>query len=191
MAVIRAAVPSDAPGIASAHVASWRTTYPGVVPDAYLVGLSAETSALRWCRILSRRGRGHGTLVAVDPTAGGKGSGIEDGIVGFATWGSQRTTLDGYPGEFYALYLVDSAQGQGIGRRLMAAMASELLYAGVGSAVVWVLRDNPARWFYERLGGRRIAEQPITFAGAPLTEVAYGWRDLVPLARLSADPPVR
>jgi GNAT superfamily N-acetyltransferase len=113
------------------------------------------------------------------------------GVIGFATCGLQRTALEGYRGEFYAIYLVDHAQGRGIGRRLMAAMASELIDAGMNTACVWVLRENPARWFYERLGGVRVAEQAVTFAGARLTEHAYGWRDLAPLARLSADPPVR
>jgi hypothetical protein len=74
---------------------------------------------------------------------------------------------------------------------LMAAMAAELVNYGMNSAVVWVLHNNPSRWFYERLGGVRLAEKPVGFAGATLTEVAYGWRDLAPLARLSADPPVR
>lgn len=73
----------------------------------------------------------------------------------------------------------------------MAAMATELINYGMNSAVVWVLANNPSRWFYERLGGCRLAEKIVPFAGADLTEAAYGWRDLAPLARLSADPPVR
>lgn len=176
--LIRPARPADAVGIARVHVESWRNTYPGMVPDGYLVGLSATASAARWLRVLA----GRGTFVAIDD---------REGIVGFATCGAQRTRLEGFGGEFYAIYLLDYMQGQGIGRRLMATMASELMDAGMTSAVVWVLEHNPSRWFYERLGGARLAEQPIAFAGAVLTEVAYGWRDLAPLARLSAGPRVR
>jgi hypothetical protein len=37
---IRIAAPEDAPGIANMHVASWRETYAGMVPDAMLSSLS-------------------------------------------------------------------------------------------------------------------------------------------------------
>ncbi|MFV3128781.1 GNAT family N-acetyltransferase [Niveispirillum sp. KHB5.9] len=181
--LIRPATAADAAGIANVHVESWRSTYPGMLPDRYLVGLSTATHERRWRGLLSGSAppRGRRTFVAQGP--GGR-------ILGFASCGPQRTGLPGFGGEFYALYLLDQAQGQGLGRRFLAAMAQHLLAGDTQSAVVWVLRDNPSRYFYERLGGDLLAEQPISFAGAKLTEVAYGWTDLVPLARLAADPPV-
>src|SRR3712207_8189856 len=51
------------------------------------------------------------------------------------------------------------AQGRGIGRLLMAAMAADLVNYRMNSAVVWVLHNHPSRWFYERLGGVRLAER--------------------------------
>ncbi|MDZ5648267.1 GNAT family N-acetyltransferase [Nitrospirillum sp. BR 11828] len=181
--LVRPATVADAAAIARVHVASWRTTYPGQLPDDYLVGLSPEGHAQRWRGLLA--GRQRRTFVAVGENIAADGL-PATGVVGFATCGAQRTEIRGYEGEFYAIYLYDHAQNQGHGRRLMAAMATELMSSGMRSACVWVLRDNPARWFYERLGGSRLAEQPITFAGARLTEVAYGWLDLAPLARLSS-----
>jgi L-amino acid N-acyltransferase YncA len=179
--LIRLATPADAAGVAKVHVSSWRTTYPGVLPDRFLVNLSVDSYARRWLSLLGAEREGRRSFVAVDPT---------EGIIGFASCGPQRTALPGYGGEFYAIYLYDWAQSQGWGRRMMATMAGELSDSGHRGAVVWVLRDNPARWFYERLGGQRLAEQPISFAGTRLSEVAYGWGDLLPLARLKADPPV-
>lgn len=175
--VIREARPTDAPGIAHVHVASWRTTYPGLVPASFLVGMSEDQAARRWSGLLLTREPGHGTFVAAD--ARGE-------VVGFATCGPRRGRFPDFAGEFYALYLLDEAQGNGIGRRLMAAMADRLLEGEVRSACVWCLRDNPARWFYERMGGARAAERPIRFAGSSLVEIAYGWEDLHPLARMSA-----
>lgn len=180
--IVRPATPADASGIARVHVASWRSTYPGILPEGFLVNLSADAYTRRWRALLGGAGRGRRTFVAVDPA---------EGIVGFASCGPQRTAIQGYAGEFYAIYLQDYAQGQGWGRRMMATMAAEMLGEGLRSAVVWVLRDNPSRWFYERLGAQRLAEQPIKFAGARLSEVAYGWMDLLPLARQSADPQMR
>lgn len=184
--IIRPAIPTDASGIARVHVASWRSAYPGVLPDKYLVGLSAQSYAARWRALLTRDLRGRRTYVVQDPKVPGS-----QGIVGFGSCGPQRTALPGYTGEFYAIYLHDTVQGRGLGRRLMAAMAVDMLGLGTRSAVVWVLRDNPSRWFYERLGGTKVAEQPTNFAGIRLDEVAYGWHDLAPLARQAADPEVR
>ncbi|WP_328702892.1 GNAT family N-acetyltransferase [Arenibaculum pallidiluteum] len=181
MSVIRRAGPADAAGMAAVHVASWRSTYPGLLPTRYLVGLDARSYAERWRRMLGDPRGGRGCFVAVE----------EAKVVGFGWCGGQRSSVEGYGGEFYALYLLDHVQGTGLGRRMMATMAEELLGRGHFSALVWVLRDNPARFFYERLGGARVAEHPIDFAGSRLTEVAYGWRDLMPLARLSAGPRVR
>ncbi|MBI1209463.1 MAG: GNAT family N-acetyltransferase [Azospirillum sp.] len=178
---IRPARPADAGAIARVHVDSWRTTYPGLVPDTYLVGLDADSSAGRWRTVLAGRRFGGGTVVADH---------ADYGIVGFGTCGRQRTQLAEFGGEFYALYLRDVAQGQGLGRRMLTAMAASLVDLGMDAAVVWVLRNNPARWFYERLGGVCLAERPIRFAGSRLIESAYGWRDLAHLARLSVDPEV-
>jgi hypothetical protein len=46
--------------------------------------------------------------------------------------------------------------------------------------VIWVLRDNePARRFYERLGGVYLRERPLDFgAGFAALEVGYLWTDV-------------
>jgi len=185
---IREAQAADADGMAAVHVQSWRSTYPGLIPTPFLVNLSEPAAAARWRSVAESRGPGQGAFVAVDTAGLVAPAGT---IVGIASFGARRTTVDGYGGEVHALYLLDEAKGLGVGRRLMAAMAERLLADGVRSAALWCLRDNPSRWFYERLGGTRVAERPIRFAGTQLMELAYGWRDLAPLARLSAGPEVR
>lgn len=175
-ATIRPAEPGDATGIARVHVASWRTTYPGVIPDRYLVGLSVREQADRWRRLLAARTGRDLTFVVDDP---------EHGVVGFGSCGPERGRVPSFQGEIYTIYLFDFAQGRGLGRELMARMAGAMLAVGTRSATVWVVRENPARWFYERLRAERVGEQQTVFAGVPLTEVAYGWRDLAVLADLS------
>ena len=44
--------------------------------------------------------------------------------------------------------------------------------------VIWVMKDNPARRFYEKLGGRLIGEAGITIGGKDLLKVAYVWSEL-------------
>ena len=45
--LIREAAVNDATAIAQVQVESWRTTYAGIVPDAFLASLSVETRAER------------------------------------------------------------------------------------------------------------------------------------------------
>jgi hypothetical protein len=54
---------------------------------------------------------------------------------------------------------------------------------GCGSVFVWVLRDNPSRWFYRHLGGQPAAEGQTRLAGVALSQVAYSWD---PIDRLLA-----
>jgi hypothetical protein len=49
-----------------------------------------------------------------------------------------------------------------------------------------VLRDNPARWFYQRLGGKQAAEASIKVAGQSVMQTAFVWD---PIQRLLAASP--
>jgi L-amino acid N-acyltransferase YncA len=173
---IREATTADATAIAEVHIVSWRTTYHGIVPDAHLASLSVEERAGRWSKILTGQD-GTFTYVAVD----------ENGqIVGFASGGPLREGDPAYAGELYAIYLLPDAKSKGYGRRLASMVAQRLAREGMPSMLVWVLAENYARGFYERLGGALIGEQPITIGGAELREVAYGWPDTPSQTMLAA-----
>ncbi len=170
MATIRPAGPSDAKAIARVHVETWRSTYAGVIPDAYLTRLSVGERTRRWRAILSRRDQGL-TLVVEDGEAG---------VVGFGSAGEARH--DGLPadsdwnGEVYALYLLPDWHGAGLGRRLLDGLFEHLSRIRRLNVILWVLEANPTRFFYEAMGGRMIARRREPFAGVMLDELAYGWR---------------
>lgn len=174
---VRRARPADAAVIARINIAAWRDTYAGVLPAPYLVGMSEATGTNRWRIRLSYYTHQSATFVAELPRVG---------VIGYGSCGASRNTLPtGVDGEFYELYIEPPAQGTQAGRRLMAGMADHLLKRRMNSACVWVLRDNPTRWFYQHLGGRLSAEATIRFAGVPLVQVAYAWPDLASLDRLA------
>ena len=50
--------------------------------------------------------------------------------------------------------------------------------------LVWTLADNPYRRFYERRGGKLIAEKDIEIGVQKLVEVAFGWEDVASLTSL-------
>jgi ribosomal protein S18 acetylase RimI-like enzyme len=165
--MVRPAAIDDAAAIARVHVASWRTTYRGLLPDDFLASLGEEPYMERWTRVI---GDGSSRVFVVD----------ENGdVVGFASCGHERAGEVGFAGELYAIYVLDSAQRQGHGRELVRAVAGALREMRLEDMIVWVLRDNtPARHFYERLGGVYVRSQPITIGAATLEEVSYGWRSL-------------
>ncbi len=161
--VIRRAGPADAAAIARVYVDSWRESYQGELPAQYLAKLSYETFEHHWRRTFAARGW---AFVAA----------VEGEIVGIASGGrARRQQLAG--GEIYVLYVLRRHHGRGIGRSLFDACHFELARRGLAGTIVWVLASNPARAFYERLGGTRVAEGSLEMAGTRLREVAYLWRD--------------
>jgi ribosomal protein S18 acetylase RimI-like enzyme len=175
--MVRPAVLDDAAAIARVHVASWRTTYRGLLPDDFLSSLSEESYTDRWRRVI---GDGLSRVFVVEEERRGRPRrSSHDEIVGFASCGRERAGETGFAGELYAIYILDRAQRQGHGRELVRAAAGALREMKLPDMIVWVLRDNPAaRHFYERLGGAYVRAQPITIGTATLLEVSYGWRSL-------------
>jgi ribosomal protein S18 acetylase RimI-like enzyme len=156
--------PADAGALARVHVQSWRETYGGVLPAAYLDGLSVATQARRFQRRLLIESEF--TLAAEAP----------DGMSGYCSgdWTRAPGARQGGPdgeGEIHTLYVLRKAQGRGLGRALLTAGARVLAARGARSMIIWVLRENaPARGFYERLGGREAA------AGGECGSAAAWWR---------------
>ena len=166
MVRIRRARLEDVPGVARVQVDTWRATYRGVVPEAFLEGLSYEGQAERWAQGLKT------------PTWPGRLFVAESGeVVGFAAFGPDRASgFPDYTAELWALYVLPAWQGKGLGRALFQEGARLLRAEGHRRMLVWVLKKNPqGRGFYERLGGVLLGEREITLGGTKLWEVAYGF----------------
>ena len=163
---IRKARIEDAAAIAHVHVESWKTTYAGIVSDAFLNSLNKEERAERWQeQMLADK---ISILVAEDET----------GIFGFVAGGELREKLDDYDAELYAIYLLHERQKQGGGRTLGLALASALQIKGFTSMLAWVLEQNPSVSFYKRLGAVQVARKVINIGGDDLQELAFGWPSL-------------
>ncbi len=186
MISLRKARPADAIAIGAVHVAAWRSTYPGILPEKYLAGMSVSRQAAYYDSAIRA---GTGVMVA---TASGVDVPLGSGprIVGFTSAGRARGgEIAGKrlgEGEVETLYVLDDWRDRGVGRRLMRAAAGHLIETGCKSAYLWVLRDNPSRWFYQRLGGKPVAEAEIRFAGEMVMQIAFVWD---PIERLLAASP--
>lgn len=183
---IRRAAKSDASAIGRVHVETWQTTYAGLLPDEMLARMSDVRQSAWWSQALADPKEARGVFVAED----------EDmGVVGFGSCGPVRDPPDGLNGteqrvgEVYTLYVESDFQNQGLGRRLLDAMFRQLRADGFDTAILWMLADNPTRFFYEGMGGDRVGHRIDHLGSREVEEVAYAWRDLdMPLIRRKRAP---
>ncbi len=168
MPTLKTATQADAAAIARVHVESWRTTYAGMLPDAYLLGLDIAQRALLWKRLLTPHG--DSVVVAEDDKAG---------VVGFGSCGPMRAQEQprggDWTGEIHTLYLLSDWHGQGLGRAMLDWLLAHLRGNGLDRILLWVVEANPTRFFYEAMGARLVARRREPFAGVLLDELAYGW----------------
>lgn len=163
--MIRAATHKDSLSIAEIHVASWKHTYVGQMPDDLLRNLSVISRDKGWRDILSSHA--HDVLVAEE-------EGMPIGFVHLGTSGDDDSSLT-TSGEIYALYLYPEHMRRGIGGSLWRMAITTLQERGFKEVRVWVLATHTrAHRFYERQGcvidG---TTKTITLGGAPLETVRY------------------
>jgi GNAT superfamily N-acetyltransferase len=177
---IREAQPGDALGMAIVRVETWKATYRGMVPDAFLEALSAESIAERWRKgFWEAPDRKVGVFVAENERSE---------IVGIAICGPGQEKDPVYEGEIYILYVLPVYQSQGIGKALVSECIRHLRHRhGFKTMLVWVMAENPHRKFYESLGGKPVREKQQEIGGRAIVETGYGWDDIEPL--LNIDPP--
>ncbi|WP_191560441.1 GNAT family N-acetyltransferase [Metabacillus idriensis] len=165
---IRIAAQEDAKQIAVVHVDSWRTTYKGIVAESFLEKMTYESRERLWASASPD------SVVVAEDTNGR--------IVGFVSFGPERTKEFDFDGELYAIYLLKEVQGSGIGRKLVLAAAEGLIKQNHQSMLLWVMNANPSKGFYERFLPEKVAEDVYTIEGEDHQETALGWRDLQKLA---------
>lgn len=174
---IREARPADAEAIARVRVETWRTTYRGIIPDAFLDALSIPEKTDRYRQSLEDKGSKKFHFVA---ESGGK-------VVAFATGAPERTGNREYTGELDGVYVLEAFQGRGVGRCLVRAVVTRLAREGHRAMLVRVLAANPWRRFYETLKGIPLTDQNLkvahVFSGVDCPVAIYGWKDLGAVAK--------
>lgn len=165
---IERARPADAGPLARVYVETWRAAYAGLVPDRVLVAMKTDVHKARFAGWIGRQTDRQFILVA---------RAADTGVIGLCSAGQAR----GGPktdGEIYLLYVDQDWQNRGIGRSLLSAALRGMRAGGFRTAILWVLADNPSRFFYEATGGVRAAERTERLWGADLREISYVWSDL-------------
>jgi GNAT superfamily N-acetyltransferase len=170
---IRRAEPYDADAIARLHADSWRRHYRGAYSDAFLDG-DVEADRLQvWTERLAAQDGTTATFMAED----------SDVLLGFIhlifdqdpEWGSLVDNL----------HVVWTHKRGGVGSRLMANAAADVLERSRGGLYLWVLEQNlSAQTFYSAKGGsctgrrsvRAPGGVPSRLNGSPMA-LRYAWLD--------------
>jgi GNAT superfamily N-acetyltransferase len=166
---VRVAAIDDASGIARVLVDGWKSTYARILPAEFLASFRYETHEAGTRQHLQSLPASSAVFVSL----------ADDCVVGVAHVKEADEGPVGFSAELEALYVLPSVQRQHVGSGLFLRAVQWAQGRGLLALFLWVLRDNPNRRFYERLGGCLLPDQRVdNFAGALVTSVAYGWRDL-------------
>lgn len=140
--VIRDATPDDAAEIARIHVRAWQAAYRGLLPQAYLDGLSIERRAAGWRERLAH------------PVTRTWIAALAGEALGWISVGPARDAdLDPRTAELWAIYVDPQRWRAGIGHALWGTAAQHLASTGFGDIVLWVFRANArALAFYRSIG---------------------------------------
>lgn len=164
---IRKAALEDAEAIAKVHVASWQTTYKGIMDEGFLKRLSVEKRKELWMNNIPRER----SIVLVAE--------LDGEIIGFADGSPVKEgEYPGYDGDITSIYFYEEHQGKGYGKMLLNELFDGFRQQGFTSAIVKVLEHNAACRFYEALGAKRIDENMIEVAGGKANLLTYAWNQL-------------
>jgi ribosomal protein S18 acetylase RimI-like enzyme len=183
---LRSASAADADAIANLHAESWRATYRGAYPDAYLDGPVFEDRRSVWRERLAHPPTNQHVIVVVgddvivaDPTI------VGPPVLGFiCVLGDDDSAYGSYIDN---LHVAPHLKRSGIGIQLMREAAAWLVagYPSLGVYLGVSKTNENARRFYEALGARDdgCIEKP-TPAGGTSPVHRYTWPD--PLTLLKA-----
>jgi ribosomal protein S18 acetylase RimI-like enzyme len=163
---VRSARPEDAADLARIYIESWQDTYAGVIAHSLLGAMSHKSHTARWLTTI----KGGGGVLVVEDT--------RIGILGLCSLGAARDGGLGFEGEIYTLYVDPAFLGRGAGRALLAGAFESLKDRKLRSCLIWAHAKNNACFFYEAMGGRRVATRTTRLMGELTPEIGFGWKQL-------------
>ena len=161
----------DVDAVAYVHWRGWQDTYRGHMPDGLLDNTTLALRLSQWRGPWFEQAEPLGMpLVA---RLGGE-------VVGIALAKPARDIAGlGVQGELLLLYVLQEAQGQGVGQALFQATCRWFREHGLASFGLWVVETNAgARRFYERQGGVAAETRSEILRGERIDEIAYLWRQV-------------
>ncbi|UYP47519.1 hypothetical protein NEF87_003804 [Candidatus Lokiarchaeum ossiferum] len=163
--IIRDIELSDIQKISQINVNVWKSAYKGVIPVSYLDSINYQDNFQAWKKIFNNQGKDELFLVAE----------LNSEVIGFVWAGPEREKGIKNQSELYAIYIKEINQRKGVGKKLFTIIFDEFQKREYQSMVLWTLKENPYRFFYESLGGELNSTKKEDFNGTKLFLSEYHW----------------
>ena len=178
----RLATIEDVPEIVKVNMDTWRTTYQSIFSPEFLQNLSYKEKEIRWRQLFDNPEREIFIYLAEE---------VSKEIVGFSMGSLEQSNLTlkipgirNYIGELMAIYVLQEHQRKKIGLKLVKLIVERLIESRINSMIVWVLKENPYRKFYEYIGGKYIGEKMLEIDATNYIEIAYVWKDITKILEI-------
>jgi GNAT superfamily N-acetyltransferase len=169
---IRPARAEDASEIARINHETWIRTYEGILDPATIQARSLDEQVRLWKEQLAFENPSERRFVA-------ETNGM---LVGYTGGGRNPDKNSPFQSELFGIYVLYDYQKKGLGQEMMKELAAWLLVKGHSSMLVWIMRENPYRRFYEKLGGSLLEQtRELDYGGKKVTVICYGWSDIAKL----------
>lgn len=132
---IRKTMPDDAADIHQIHVAAYKTSYRGYLPDDVLDALQIDEEKIERTKIYVTQIESY---VAV----------YQQRVIGFAHLAFPQNDV----AEIQALYVHPQFQRLGVGRALVEFVCASKKRLAFSKCEVWTLKNGPSLPFYHKLG---------------------------------------
>ena len=162
--IIRSATINDAEKIAKIKLEGWQTAYRGIIDDNFLNSMDLNEEIKR-----RKDNIQNGVEIIVAE--------LDNNIVGFCMYRDYTKNQENYPNsdcEISSLYVKSSLKRKGIGTKLMQHVLKKLKKQGKTNMILGCLKENyPSRAFYEKMGGKPLKTEKITFGNREYEEIIY------------------
>lgn len=163
--IIREAIATDIPALATLHVKTWAQTY--------WLTLRPPTYRIREWQWLEQFKKADGSWFCFV---------IENKkrkLIGFAKGKTySHRDLPEFSGELNKIYILREYQRLGLGQRLIGYVARKFLSMGIHNMVLFGVAENPSCKFHEAMGGEKLYSKQGEFHGG------YCWHALQKLATI-------
>ena len=162
--IIRTATINDAEKVAKIKIEGWQTAYRGIIDDEFLDNMNLNEEIEKRKNNIEN---GVDIIVAE----------LNNEVIGFCLYRDYIKDPENYPNancEISSLYVKSSLKRKGIGTKLMQYVIQKLQNQGKTQMILGCLKGNyPSRAFYEKMGGKVLKTEKITFGNKEYEEIIY------------------
>lgn len=156
---------TDVPSVVDINIEMWKKTYSGIMDEEIFI--MRDKNKENNIRIMREKICKNDCCYKVAIS--------DNKVIGFIGYGENKDANIEVEnlGEVYAIYILEEYHNKGIGKSLIEEAKRDLKKKGYNAVLIWTLKENKNRKFYERLGGKKVLFREVDILGHKFKEVGY------------------